>query len=94
MESKKYLFASVDGRVIVATEKEFQDYLEKEKESKVEIVDASQVHPTFKCGNCTIRGDLRCGKCKTQRYCSVACQREDWKNHKKICMNKIKDEKP
>jgi hypothetical protein len=27
----------------------------------------------------------KCGKCKTARYCSVECQKHDWKVHKKIC---------
>ncbi|KAJ7630734.1 hypothetical protein FB45DRAFT_544994 [Roridomyces roridus] len=26
----------------------------------------------------------RCGKCKLIRYCSVACQAEDWSRHKKV----------
>jgi hypothetical protein len=29
-------------------------------------------------------GNLRCGRCK-KNYCSVACQREDWKEHKFFC---------
>ncbi|KAJ7473685.1 hypothetical protein B0H11DRAFT_2036878 [Mycena galericulata] len=27
----------------------------------------------------------RCGKCKLVRYCSAACQKEDWARHKTIC---------
>jgi hypothetical protein len=26
-----------------------------------------------------------CSACKVARYCSSACQKEDWKNHKPIC---------
>jgi hypothetical protein len=33
-------------------------------------------------GNPTL---LVCGKCKKARYCSAACQRQDWKEHKKGC---------
>ncbi|KAL3419753.1 hypothetical protein PVAG01_08251 [Phlyctema vagabunda] len=27
----------------------------------------------------------RCAKCKTTRYCSRECQKEDWKTHKRTC---------
>ncbi|KAJ7224932.1 hypothetical protein B0H12DRAFT_1328794 [Mycena haematopus] len=30
-------------------------------------------------------GMSRCGKCKLVRYCSVACQTQDWARHKTIC---------
>ena len=26
-----------------------------------------------------------CAKCHTQAYCSRDCQKDDWKNHKKVC---------
>src|SRR5689334_22981369 len=33
-----------------------------------------------------------CGGCKGKRYCSVECQKQDWKNHKKECKDyKISD---
>ena len=28
---------------------------------------------------------LFCGACKSTRYCSVGCQKEDWKMHKLVC---------
>ncbi|KAK7048734.1 ankyrin repeat and mynd domain-containing 2 [Favolaschia claudopus] len=28
---------------------------------------------------------MRCGKCHFARYCSAACQRDDWKYHKSYC---------
>ena len=28
---------------------------------------------------------LRCARCQAVRYCSVECQRADWKEHKKVC---------
>ena len=47
------------------------------------------------CGNCggrkkseTGAGEeklLVCSKCRQARYCSMACQKADWRNHKKIC---------
>ena len=30
-----------------------------------------------------------CGRCKRSRYCSVACQRAQWKKHKKNCTERI-----
>ncbi|EKM59859.1 uncharacterized protein PHACADRAFT_206078 [Phanerochaete carnosa HHB-10118-sp] len=49
------------------------------------------------CLNCkgeeTIRKSLsQCGACKLVRYCSTACQREDWGRHKKTC-KAVKDVK-
>jgi len=34
---------------------------------------------------CGEDGTKICSKCKAKRYCSVICQRNDWKNHKKKC---------
>jgi len=39
------------------------------------------------CNNC-MRYDIktfRCGRCKTESYCSLACQRAKWPSHKLIC---------
>ena len=30
----------------------------------------------------------RCSRCKTTRYCSTACQKLDWQNHKRICKSR------
>ncbi|KAK4500823.1 hypothetical protein PRZ48_009015 [Zasmidium cellare] len=44
-----------------------------------------------KCGSCgaetTADGKplLSCGKCKKAKYCSVACQKKEWKYHKQFC---------
>lgn len=39
------------------------------------------------CDTChELRSELRrCSKCKARWYCSVECQRTDWKEHKKHC---------
>ena len=31
------------------------------------------------------KGLLRCARCQAVRYCSVECQKADWKVHKKVC---------
>lgn len=42
------------------------------------------------CGACYAKAEpgkhlLTCAKCKTRYYCGRACQKEDWKEHKKVC---------
>lgn len=31
------------------------------------------------------KGKFNCSRCKRTRYCSVECQKEDWKYHKTYC---------
>ena len=33
-----------------------------------------------------INGGLTCGKCKLVKYCSAAHQRDDWSEHKRVCV--------
>ncbi|KAG8903349.1 hypothetical protein FRB99_003411 [Tulasnella sp. 403] len=28
---------------------------------------------------------MKCGQCKTIRYCNQRCQKADWKRHKRMC---------
>lgn len=37
----------------------------------------------FSCGN--EGGNLHCVRCGFARYCGAACQKEDWKRHRKHC---------
>lgn len=38
------------------------------------------------CDVCEKSGEMhRCGGCKCAIYCSVECQKQDWKNHKNLC---------
>ncbi|KAF8321108.1 hypothetical protein DL93DRAFT_2072797 [Clavulina sp. PMI_390] len=43
----------------------------------------------FVCGlvgcSSTRPAKLQCARCKVQYYCSVECQKPDWKSHKKVC---------
>jgi len=41
--------------------------------------------PSFFCSVCKQSSTLRCFRCLGAHYCSVDCQRHDWKNHKKHC---------
>jgi hypothetical protein len=39
------------------------------------------------CARCSCtNASLLCGKCKSQRYCSKACQASDWHVHKRCCV--------
>ncbi|KAI1453675.1 hypothetical protein F4805DRAFT_442448 [Annulohypoxylon moriforme] len=51
----------------------------------------TQGQPTDKCDTCKkSQGEgisiLRCGRCKSAKYCSQACQKKDWYDHKDICL--------
>ncbi|GFR43285.1 hypothetical protein Agub_g4350 [Astrephomene gubernaculifera] len=37
------------------------------------------------CAICDHPALFRCGKCKSERYCSRECQRDHWPHHKKSC---------
>ena len=40
---------------------------------------------TAHCTTCGISTKKRCGKCGRAWYCSIDCQKEDWKEHKRNC---------
>lgn len=42
-----------------------------------------------KCSMCEKETETKCSRCKAKRYCSVECQRKDWKEHKKTCGKSI-----
>jgi len=46
--------------------------------------------PPPKCRGCgkTEGPFRRCGRCKVATYCSAACQRNDWKYHRRTCKDK------
>ena len=51
----------------------------------VNVIDVTKVPAYLKCENCEVKGKMRCGKCKTARYCSQNCQKTHWKVHKEKC---------
>ena len=38
-----------------------------------------------RCGATCVSASMLCGGCKTVAYCSLVCQRRDWKGHKPVC---------
>lgn len=42
----------------------------------------------IKCNNCQSMKDSmkKCGRCKRVYYCSIECQKNNWKDHKKDCV--------
>ena len=41
--------------------------------------------PLQYCSVCSNQSSLRCSNCLGTLYCSVMCQRKDWKTHKVTC---------
>lgn len=44
------------------------------------------------CKNCHVIGKEpfpRCARCKATTYCSTACQKADWKQHKRSCTGRV-----
>ncbi len=41
--------------------------------------------PTKSCNVCGGGCTKHCSLCRSAHYCSVECQRKDWKAHKKVC---------
>ncbi|KAJ1449079.1 hypothetical protein M885DRAFT_536981 [Pelagophyceae sp. CCMP2097] len=37
------------------------------------------------CAACGRAATLRCAGCRARRFCSAACQRGDWKAHRRVC---------
>ena len=41
---------------------------------------------TYFCAKCGLYATLRCGRCKSVRYCSGECQRTHFSSHKMVCV--------
>ena len=46
---------------------------------------------SFDCSNCLEPAKLQCSRCHSVKYCSSACQKENWKQHKEYynCIKKF-----
>ena len=44
--------------------------------------------PPTQCSVCKQASTSLCGRCRAVAYCSVPCQRADWRDHKKHCFVK------
>mmetsp|Transcript_24202 Transcript_24202/g.78243 ORF Transcript_24202/g.78243 Transcript_24202/m.78243 type:complete len:231 (-) Transcript_24202:96-788(-) len=56
---------------------------------------------TGKCATCEVQVAkagklLACGRCREVEYCSLACQKKDWPQHKRVCrkVDKAREKKP
>lgn len=60
---------------------------QKAREEKKKAIVESATAKGPECGNCAkvCVKVLKCGTCKAKTYCSPACQKEDWKFHKRVC---------
>ena len=72
-------------------EKQFIDYLYNDEICCYTNYENIEITNQYYCNFCKIRKTKRelkkCGNCKEVRYCSIDCQKQDWKyNHKQKCM--------
>jgi len=62
--------------------------MERRASGSNEVGEGSAHMKNDKCAKCGGAGKpklLVCSRCKGTYYCSAACQKEDWKAHKKVC---------
>ncbi|CAM6120160.1 unnamed protein product [Calypogeia fissa] len=80
------------GRCLVANRSFKRGETVLEQDPFCAVLDANSSN--LRCDGCFIFSDnlLRCSACKTVRYCSVVCQRREWKLHKGEC--KIMSSRP
>jgi len=57
--------------------------------SKYRILNNRYINYKMKCNSCdkSLEDPLYCSNCCRAKYCNIECQKNDWKLHKKICVN-------
>jgi tetratricopeptide (TPR) repeat protein len=62
-------------------------FVELSEEEKKALQSQLESKQTLRCVNCSIELTkvYRCSRCVIATYCGSACQKEAWKEHKKIC---------
>jgi hypothetical protein len=65
-------------------------FIKRSKSIEVNGVKGLRINVNITCSYCGDMGEhlRRCAKCKSTKYCSKQCQIDDWKTHKKECMQK------
>jgi hypothetical protein len=65
-------------------------FMELSKEESKALRSQLEAKNELYCVNCskTLSKIYRCSRCNIATYCGSACQKEAWKEHKKICKNK------
>ncbi len=61
------------------------NYIKNEKDINVDIVLKYPRGKNALCGICLEKSTHICSVCKSRYYCSLNCQKKDWKLHKKVC---------
>ena len=76
---------------LTALGKDWDDLISKpccERQYVSVVTENKFIGSLTRCNTCGIGGKLkRCSQCSTARYCSVACQRANWKEHTPVCIS-------
>ena len=62
---------------------EIDKIISSEEYEKLEM---RKLEGTNNCHGCGKPSNKTCSRCKKAKYCSIACQRENWKYHKNVCV--------
>ena len=82
--------SEIDGNIIAV--KNINDIHKILKNaSSAEINKSFQILSDYQkiCKNCKTPSKFKCNACRIIHYCSKACQKTDWKHHKKTCISNL-----
>jgi len=90
VQSELYFSENVDIAITIYHDKLFVNHFFIVKEQPVS---KTKNEPPKFCYNCLNKNDNMkyCGHCEVFSYCSTECQKMDWKAHKTICTEYVKD---